>query len=115
MDLFFYRGGETNDLDGDQQDYFNWSNINNRHLNISSVLDEIGLKQYKSLFETEEVHVQLFVDVLYLWCWTKHFLQIDLMAFLLLTDSDLQEIGVDDTTHRQLFTGTIEKLNGMIN
>lgn len=37
------------------------------------------------------------------------------MAFLMLTDSDLQEIGVDDTTHRELFTGTIEKLNSMIN
>ncbi|XP_037032103.1 ankyrin repeat and SAM domain-containing protein 6-like [Bradysia coprophila] len=82
------------DLDDDQPDSFNASNINNRHLNISSVLDEIGMKQYKSLFETEE---------------------IDLMAFLLLTDGDLEEIGVEDTCHRELFTGAIEKLNSMLN
>lgn len=44
-----------------------------------------------------------------------NYLQIDLMAFLLLTDGDLQEIGINDTCHREVFTGTIEKLNGMIN
>lgn len=41
--------------------------------------------------------------------------QIDLMAFLLLTDDDLEQIGVDDTRHRKVFTGTIEKLNIMLN
>ena len=37
------------------------------------------------------------------------------MALLLLTDGDLEEIGVNDTSHRQVFTGIIEKLNGVLN
>lgn len=43
------------DADSDQQNYSINSNINNRNLNMSSVLDDLGLKQYKTLFDMEEV------------------------------------------------------------
>lgn len=33
----------------------NTSNINNRHLNVSTLLEDLGLKQYKGLFQMEEV------------------------------------------------------------
>lgn len=107
-----HRCSESSFGSTDQQSFCNVSNINNRHLDMSAVLDDLGLKQYKNLFEIEEVStlVILFFSLRNLFI-PEFSLQIDLMAFLLLTDSDLQEIGVKDGYHREIFTGTIEKLN----
>lgn len=92
---------------------FNISNINNRRLNVSTILDDLGLKQYKGLFEMQEVKLQLrpFFNFSKTFNSLNNF-QIDLIAFLLLTDDDLQELGVKDHIHRKIFTNAIEKLCG---
>ncbi|XP_037046961.1 ankyrin repeat and SAM domain-containing protein 6-like [Bradysia coprophila] len=74
----------------DKQNGLNDSNINNHHLDISSVLDEIGLEQYKSLLYARE---------------------IDLKSFMMLTDGDLQEMGIEDKYHRLVLAITINNLN----
>lgn len=51
------------DLDEARDTSFNKSNINNRHLNVSMILDDIGLKQYKTLFELQEVNERLFYSI----------------------------------------------------
>lgn len=56
--VFFYCRCDESlpfELEGDQQNFINISNINNRHLNMSSILDDLGLKEYKTMFEIEEV------------------------------------------------------------
>ncbi|KAJ6647112.1 Protein bicaudal C like 1 [Pseudolycoriella hygida] len=78
------------DDDVNQQSLLNLSNINNHHMDMATVLQDIGLEQYGEMFETEE---------------------IDLMAFLLLSDTDLEELGINDRDHREVFMDTIEKLN----
>lgn len=51
------------DEDEGKDDSFNKSNINNHQLNVDSILDDMGLKQYKTLFHTQEViHFVLFSD-----------------------------------------------------
>lgn len=112
--LIYFRCDESLpfDLEGDQQGFINISNINDRHLDMSSILDDLGLKEYKSLFEIEEVnHFVNTLDASINNVFQIRRFQIDFMAFLLLTDGDLQEIGVKDGYHRQIFTGTIEKFN----
>lgn len=43
------------DADEGKDDSFNKSNINNHQLNVDSILDDIGLQQYKTLFQMNEV------------------------------------------------------------
>lgn len=100
------------DVDDDIDNSFNKSNINDRHLNVSTILDDLGLKQYKALFQTQEVQLSLLV-------WTvkvyrKHlFFQIDLIAFFLLTDDDLKKLGITDQTHREMFKNAIKTFCGI--
>lgn len=42
------------------------------------------------------------------------FFQIDLMAFLLMTEKDLKTIGIDDINHRKIFVSGIEKYCGIL-
>lgn len=90
------------DLDG--------GNINNRHLNISSVLEEIELMQYKPLLDTNKVGLTT-LFWFFFFCWTIGLFQIDLQAFMLLTDGDLRDMGVEDKYHRLAFNITIANLN----
>ncbi|KAJ6646584.1 hypothetical protein Bhyg_01797 [Pseudolycoriella hygida] len=83
---------DSPDYDSDLPTDLNASNINNRTMNMSVILEDIGLRQYKTLFEIEE---------------------IDLMAFLLFSENDFKELGIKDRYHHVILMETIKKLNNI--